>query len=298
MLAPICLFVYNRFEETKQTIEALQANFLAKDSELIIFSDGPKDKKSKNEVQTIRNYLKTVDGFKKVEIYESVSNKGLAKSIIGGVSQVIKEYGNIIVLEDDLITTPNFLDFMNTSLSYYEQFQNVFSITGFTLPIEFDKKYKSDIYFSYRASSWGWAIWKDRWFSIDWELAYSENFMNDRKIQRGFKIGGDDLSRMLKNQILGKIDSWAIRFCYYQFRSNKLTVAPIKSKIKNIGFNNKGTHTKTNAREYQTILDKELKLNFNFSNELKVETKINKQFRFYYSNYYKIKHRVLNYFQR
>ena len=297
-LAPICLFTYNRLLETQETIKTLQNNYLANESDLIIFSDGYKGDNDKMEVMDVRVFIKNIKGFKSVKVYESKTNKGLANSVIDGVSLVLEKFKTVIVLEDDLLTTPNFLDFMNQSLNYYEKFQSVFSITGFSLPIKFKKKYDADIYFSYRASSWGWAIWKDRWLAIDWELAYSENFINDRRIQKKFNIGGNDLSRMLKNQILGKIDSWAIRFCYYQFRSNKLTVAPIKSKIKNIGFNNKGTHTKTNNREYQTVLDTVMKLNFNFSNALKVETIINKQLRFYYSNYYKIKHRILNYFLR
>jgi hypothetical protein len=180
-----------------------------------------------------------ISGFKSVILRKSNYNKGLAQSVIEGVSEVLSTHKNIIVLEDDLITSRNFLNYMNQSLNYYEKYQSILSVTGFTLPIIFDKKYNSDIYFSYRHSSWGWAIWKDRWLQIDWELAYSENFINDRKIQKKFNIGGNDLSRMLKIQILGKIDSWAIRFCYYQFRSNKLTVAPIKSKIKNMQILNK-----------------------------------------------------------
>ena len=112
-LAPICLFTYNRLEETKQTVEALKNNFLAKQSELFIFSDGPKYIDNTLEVDSVRAFVKTISGFKKITINESIKNMGLASSIINGVSKVIKTYDSVIVLEDDLITSANFLNCKN-----------------------------------------------------------------------------------------------------------------------------------------------------------------------------------------
>lgn len=123
MLAPICLFTYNRLEKTKQTINALKKNFLANQSHLIIFSDGAKDYKTKHEVNSVRRFLYTIDGFKSVEIIESPINQGLGESITNGVTKVIDNYGKVIVLEDDLYTTPNFLDYMNqASRRLYQRF--------------------------------------------------------------------------------------------------------------------------------------------------------------------------------
>lgn len=295
-LAPICLFVYNRIEETKLTISALQANFLANESDLIVFSDGYKDKNDAHSVRIVRDFVSNISGFRSVKIIESFNNKGLAKSVIEGVSLVLENSETIIVLEDDLITTPNFLDFMNQALDFYNSYDRVISISGFTLPIDFKNEPTCDIYFSYRASSWGWATWKDRWFDIDWEVTDYTDFSLSRKLQVEFNRGGDDMCRMLKKQMNNDIDSWAIRFCYHQFKHDKLTVMPRVSKVRNIGLNDRATNTKFRSREYSAILDIGAESQFYFSNSINVNDKINKQFRFYYSKYYKIKHRVLNYF--
>ena len=134
-LAPICLFTYSRLEETKRTIEALKKNFLAPKSELFIFSDGPKNHETKDKVKAVRDFIKTIDGFKKITIFESKTNEGLAKSIINGVTKVVNEYGKVIVLEDDLLTTPNFLDFMNQALLFFELNLSIYSINGYSLAL-------------------------------------------------------------------------------------------------------------------------------------------------------------------
>ncbi|MGS0525317.1 hypothetical protein ACU8V7_09110 [Zobellia nedashkovskayae] len=147
MFAPICLFTYNRLSETRQTVEALQKNYLAKDSNLFIFSDGPKNESSSHKVNAVREYLKSIDGFKSITIYESIENKGLANSIISGVTQVIEKYGKVIVVEDDLVLSENFLSFMNKSLTYYKTIPKVFSISGFCLKITAPKKFQYDMFF-------------------------------------------------------------------------------------------------------------------------------------------------------
>jgi len=158
-LAPICLFTYNRLEETKNTINALKKDVLAADSVLIIFSDGSKNVGAKNKVDEVRTYLKTVSGFNKVEIVESPINKGLGESIIAGVSKVVDQYGKAIVLEDDLSCTPNFLSYMNTNLDFYEKDSRIISVCGYGLKIKKPKHYKEDVYLYGRSSSWGWATW-------------------------------------------------------------------------------------------------------------------------------------------
>ena len=158
-LAPICLFTYNRLNETKQTIKALQKNHLAVESQLFIFSDGSKDDTTKFKVSEVREFIKTVKGFKSVEIFESRKNKGLANSIIHGVSKIIEKFGQVIVLEDDIETHPNFLKFMNESLNFYKNNKRIQSINGYSLAI----KSQSDVYFQKRTFSWGWATWKEYW---------------------------------------------------------------------------------------------------------------------------------------
>ena len=261
-LAPICLFTYNRLNETIKTIEALQNNFLALDSDLYIYSDGGKTEKDKEKVQNVRNYLHSISGFKSVVILESPMNRGLANSVISGVSEMLKLNETLIVLEDDLVTSPNFLDFLNNALTFYEQDNAIFSISGYTLNLR-SLPGEKDYYFGYRASSWGWGIWRDRWMLIDWDIKEYDDFVQNKNFVKEFKRGGSDLPRMLKNQNNGLIDSWAIRFCFHQFSYNLMTVFPTKSKLISIGFTNEATNT-IGSKRFQTPIDKEIKRNFIF----------------------------------
>lgn len=276
--APICLFTYNRLEETKKTIAALKNNLLAKESELFVFSDGWKKEKDKYKVIEVREFLKKIDGFKNITIFESDKNKGLANSIIDGVTNILKTHEKIIVLEDDLITAPNFLNFMNSSLCYYRNNNKIFSISGYTLDLSILPSLKKDVYLGVRASSWGWGIWRNRWNAIDWHVKDYSTFEKSFVKKYKFNRGGSDMSRMLKNQMQGKIDSWAIRWCYHQFKKNTYTVFPTRSKLVSIGFGNNATHTKSTKR-FNTILDTSNKETFLFEDNMSLNKKITKQFK-------------------
>jgi hypothetical protein len=276
-LSPICLFTYNRLEETKKTVNALISNHLASNSELYIFSDGYKNDKEKIKVENVRKYIKTINGFRKVTIFESSINKGLADSIIFGVSKVINKHNKVIVLEDDLITSPNFLDFMNQALCFYENNNKIFSISGYSMKINYLVKYfKKDYYFGYRASSWGWGTWSKDWNQIDWEIENYNDFIKSKKLINKFKRGGGDLPKMLHNQMKGKIDSWAIRWCYNQSMKDQLTVFPRLSKVISIGFGDNATHTKKINR-FKTELDIENKRIFFFEESILINKNITKQ---------------------
>lgn len=270
-LAPIVLFVYSRIWHTKQTVESLRKNKLAKDSELFIFSDGPKENnKVKNDVEKVREYIKTIDGFKHITIVEREKNYGLANSIISGVTEIVNKYGKIIVLEDDLIVSIAFLGYMNYYLNFYKDEQKVFSITGFNYPynlLHIPKDYDYSIYFNYRCMSWSWATWVDRWNSVDWFIKDYNKFKNDRKAQKLFNRGGDDLTNMLRLQIEGKIDSWAIRWCYAHFINNAYCVYPVKSLVNNIGHDGTGVHSGKTDKYTIKIFDK----NDNFRSPPKIE---------------------------
>lgn len=277
MPAPIVLFTYNRLEETQRTICALQKDLLAEDSELIIFSDGPKNEEGQKKINLIREYLWTIKGFKRIQIIESKVNKGLANSIIDGVTEIIKEYGRVIVLEDDLITSPNFLNFMNQALDFYKNDNQIISISGYTLDLS-NLPGTKDFYFGYRASSWGWATWEDRWKNIDWDLSDYHEFKEDRNSRKKFNRGGSDLSKMIDNQVTGKIDSWAIRFCYHQYKYNLKTVFSTKSKIKSIGFGSDATHT-SNTKRFETALDAGKQTDFIFNYFDDMDETLVKEFR-------------------
>ncbi|MGY5354881.1 glycosyltransferase family 2 protein [Wenyingzhuangia sp. IMCC45467] len=289
-LAPICLFTYNRLDETKQTVTALQQNFLAQESELFIFSDGGKNKTAHEKVEKVRTYLKTITGFKKVEIIESPTNKGLANSIITGVTKILENYETVIVLEDDLVTTPNFLDFMNQALEFYTVKEQIFTISGYTMDLPTLKTTIKDYYLGHRASSWGWATWKNRWDKIDWNVKDYDAFKKDVFAIKKFKRGGSDLFRMLRNQMKGKIDSWAIRWCYHQYKYDLLTVFATKSKLKSIGFGEAATHTKVTKRFF-TDFDKTNTRSFSFDNEVIIDKKLVKEFKSKFSIINRLKDR-------
>jgi len=254
-LSPIVLFVYNRPEHTKRTVESLLKNTLASESRLIIFSDGAKNDIDSQKVQAVRNYVKTIKGFDRIEIVLRDKNFGLANSVISGVTEVLKQYDQVIVIEDDILTSLSFLTFMNKALVFYQENKSIYSISGYPYPIKIPNTYKKDIFISYRSSSWGWGTWKDRWEKVDWEVKDFSSFISDSKVQNLFDRGGQDLTQMLKAQMIGKIDSWAIRWGYAHFKNNAYCIYPIVPLCKNIGTDKSGTHSSSSKK-----LDVELRV--------------------------------------
>lgn len=278
MLAPVLLFTYKRLDTLKRTVKALQENNLASESTLYIFSDASKKKEDEDIVDSVRAYLKTITGFNKIEIYESEKNQGLANSIIRGVSQKIKIYGKVIVLEDDLQTTPNFLTFMNNSLDKYENKDKVFSISGYSFNLGTKTNEPDDAYFLNRGWSWGWATWQDRWEDVDWAVTSYNTFVNDRKARKSFALGGSDLNKMLDSQMAGQLDSWAIRWFYHQFCNSGLTLYPVFSKVFNDGFDQNATHTTGSNSRYLPMLDTKLKSTFLLPDQISENEYYQKQF--------------------
>lgn len=289
---PIILFVYNREKELKLLIESIKENVLTSDSRLFIFSEAPKSNNQIDEekVKVVRRIIKKINGFKSVNIFESNEHKGLSVSVISGVTKVLKEYGRAIVLEDDLVLSSNYLEYMNQALSYYENDNNIISVSGYTLPLKSINKNK-DYYFGYRASSWGWGCWWDQWKNIDWSLSDYSEILKKRSEQRKFNKGGSDLTRMLKNQQSGKIDSWAIRFCFHQYKNNLKTVFPTVSKVVSTGFSKDATNT-VGATRFKTLLDLGEKKTFQFDPYQKIDEQLMKEFKNYYSTYQRIINKI------
>lgn len=255
-LSPILLFAYKRPHELKKVVEALKNNSLALHSDLYIFVDGPRRKDDISKVEAVRKFCDEIKGFKKItRIYHEV-NQGCANSIINGITSVLKNHESAIIIEDDIVTSTNFLDYLNQCLEFYQDNKSVFSISGFSLPFVPPKDYSYDVFSFPRSCSWGWATWTDRWSSIDWEVTDFEDFIKDSKAQKKFCFGGSDLVKMLKDNIYGIIDTWDIRFSYGQFKQNGYTIYPVVSKVENIGFDNPdATHTNVYNR-YKTYIDK------------------------------------------
>lgn len=244
-LAPIVIFVYNRPWHVQQTIEALQKNDLADKSELFIYSDAPKNEQAMENVAKVRKYIRTIKGFKKITIIERDKNRGLANTIIDGITRTVNDYGRVIVMEDDLVTSPYFLRYMNEGLELYHDNYDIMSISGFNLPpayMKFPKNFTGDVYLNYRNCSSGWATWADRWSLVDWDIEDFHQFMGDPEKQKLFNRGGDDLTDMLKSWREGKIDAWDIQFSYAHFKHGMYSIYPRYSYVNHIGNDGSGTH--------------------------------------------------------
>lgn len=238
--APICLFTYNRVWHTQQTVRALQENALAKESDLYIFSDGPKNEESEKAVIEVRDFLSSIDGFKSVKVITQEKNLGLANSVIQGVSTLLSQFDSVIVLEDDLIVSPYFLKYMNDGLALYEYDDIVASIHGYAFPI---REKMPSTYFLRGADCWGWATWKRAWkiFEPDGTKLLSQ--LTRKKLQKEFDFNKTQPNiQMLKDQIAGKNNSWAIRWYASAFIHNMLTLYPGKSLVRNIGLDSSGEH--------------------------------------------------------
>lgn len=243
-LAPVVIFTYNRPWHTQQTLEALQKNQLANESELFIYSDAPKNNDDVENVISVRKYIKTLDGFKKIKIIERDENLGLANSIIDGVTEVVNEYGSIIVLEDDLLTSPYFLYFMNKNLTLYKNNDKVGSVTGYIPYI----RNLPDLFFLKFGASLGWGTWKRVWNSIEFDSEKLLSRFDSKKKIKDFNMDGSyNFYKMLNFQNDKKIDSWAIRFVASQFLQGLIHLRVGKSLIKHIG-SDSGTHCNTDTR--------------------------------------------------
>lgn len=241
-LAPIVVFTYNRLSHVKALIESLQQNELAKDSQLFIFSDGGKTHEDSSKVSEVRSYLYAIQGFRSVEINESETNRGLANSVIHGVTQVLQQYDKVIVLEDDLILSPYYLRFMNEALDVYEKDERVGTVNGHMLDL---KGIADETFFIHHTDSWGWGTWKRSWDLFEANGSVLLKQLEERDLCKAFDFDGAyPFVRMLKRQIAGQNSSWAIRYRASMFLNNKLSVNAGRSLVMNNGADGSGTHLK------------------------------------------------------
>jgi len=255
--APIALFVYNRPKHLQKTIIALQKNELAAASDLFIFADGLRHISHEEGFRQVQNILKqNFTGFRKVEICYRPKNYGLAQNIMSGVSQLIEQYGEIIVLEDDMVTSPFFLRYMNQALQMYHDCDEVISIHGYIYPVQ---QSLPETFFLRGADCWGWATWQRGWalFEADGTKLLKELRM--RKLTYEFDFDNTyPYTKMLLQQIAGKNDSWAIRWYASAFLHNKLTLYPGRSLIHNIGNDGGGVHAQATECFTNSLLEKPL----------------------------------------
>lgn len=275
MKTGIALFVYNRPEHTKHVLEGLKKNNIKK---LYIFADGLKIEEHRKRFEELRNLIHSID-WCETEIVESDSNKGLADSIVYGVGYVLERHERIIVLEDDCVPASDFVAFMEKCFDKYESNEKVMCVSGYSYPIDIPKDYKYDIYFSYRGCSWGWGTWKRSWNKFNRDYGVLKRIYKSEKGKKNLELAGNDLVDMLKFQLEGKVDSWAVFFALNIVENEGICINPIKSLIRNEGFDGSGTNCgETNQYdvELNCIDISKIKLPENIIHEDIIEKKLKK----------------------
>lgn len=247
-LAPIVVFAFNRPASLRRTIASLQTNEETKESPLYVFVDGPRKENlnDAHKVQEVRDFVKTITGFKSLTYTFAEANKGLAPSIIAGVTQLINEHGKVIVVEDDLVVSRSFLRYMNEMLEHFENDARVMQITGWGSLLRKKYNYPWDAYLNLRGCPWTWATWKDRWETVDWQVRDFDKLKNSRSLRKAFCRGGSDLFHMLNGYMTGRVNSWFIRFNYSMHKQGRYSLCPVRSLAINEGF----TSAATNCNAY------------------------------------------------
>lgn len=276
---PVILFTYNRLYHTKLTIEALLKNEEASETDLIIFSDASNNENNQKSVDEVRAYLKTIQGFNSVKIIERDTNFGLSKNIIQGITEMFLIYDQIIVLEDDLITSPFFLKYMNEALTFYKDCDEVISISGYSYPFK-DKTF--DTFFIKGADCWGWATWKRGWELFNQNGSFLLEELKNKKLEKEFNFSNSyNYLKMLENQVAGKTNSWAIRWYASAFLNNKLSLYPSKSLVFHNGSDDSGTNCTTQSIFDVELSDREIPVQIdNITESRKYRNKIIRYFRF------------------
>jgi len=240
-LAPIALFVYNRPEHTRRTLNSLQKNLLADESRLFIFSDGAKTPADQAKVDEVRQLISDVAGFKSVKVIKGKQNKGLANSIIDGVTQLVNEYGKVIVFEDDLLSSKYSLQYFNEALTKYANEEKVMHIGAYMFEVS-DKKLPETFFYRI-ATSWGWATWARAWKDFEPDIDKLIGQFDKQKISY-FSIDGTmNFWKQMQEFKAGKNNSWAIRWYASIFLKGGLTLNPAHSLVHNIGHDGTGVHS-------------------------------------------------------
>lgn len=244
-MTSITLFTYARPDHTRRTVDALLRNPSVNGHDLIVYSDAPRTPDKAQAVAAVRAYLQTITGFNSVTIHHRLHNFGLAKSIIEGVTEVLTRYERIIVLEDDMVTSPHFLSYMNEALDRFADDDRVISVHGYVYPVQ---QALPEAFFLRGADCWGWATWRRGWMLFNPDGKALLNELERRKLIRKFNYNNSyNYKKMLQMQIEGKNDSWAIRWYASAFLAGKLTLYPGRSLVHNIGNDSSGTHCGSNS---------------------------------------------------
>ena len=244
--APVALFAHRRPEHLRRVVSALAANSAAADTRLTVFIDGPRTEDESESVESVRAVARDIDGFAAVEVVARQGNLGLARSITSGVTQLLDDSGVVIVLEDDTVVGPHFLDYMNDGLRTYADDERVASIHGYVYPTPIDLP---ETFFMRGGDCWDWATWSRAWAHFDADGARLRDRLHESGLQREWDFDGwSQLSPMLDRQIAGEVDSWAVRWSAATFLDGMYTLYPGRSLVHNIGNDGTGSHGGASTR--------------------------------------------------
>ena len=270
--APILLFVFRRPGHTHRVIESLKQNPESASSELYIYSDGPRSEDDRAAIGAIRELCRAIEGFKRVVLVERTENWGLAKSVISGVTELCRQHGRVIVVEDDLILSPHFLLYMNEALNRYAEDERVYQVSGYQFPIPHVGK--NEAAFLPFTTSWGWGTWQRAWAHLDADLVGYERLRSDKRLRKSFNLNNHyPFYNMLKDLRRGRVDSWAIRWYMSVFLRDGLTLFPARTLVRNGGRDGSGTNEGTEYSVDQ--LDVTFKV-ADFPDQSEIDLRVNK----------------------
>lgn len=240
MNCPVALFAYKRPLHLRQVVDSLRANPGAADTELFIFCDAAARPEDRPAVTDVREYARSVDGFKRVTVIERETNYGLSRSITEGVDRLCLEYGRAAVVEDDVLVSPHFLSWVNAALDKYENDERVLSVGCYVFPSQIKLP---ETFFLSLPDCWGWAVWARSWRRYQADGLALLRALRERNLEHRFDFeGAYPYTEMLRGQTQGKNDSWAVRWSASVLLAGGLTIYPRRSMTRNIGFDGTGTH--------------------------------------------------------
>lgn len=253
---PVAVFVFARPNQTAKLLETLKVSEGADRIHLFVFADGPRNAADTDKTDATLQVVQAAMAdhpFRNVTVTAAKSNRGLANSVIAGVTQILDHYSSVIVLEDDLTISRVAIAYLAAALEQYENDPRVFSVTAYNYPEKVihaaNLPHKDENFFLHRPCSWAWGTWRQPWQDTQWDGEIYDTFLKDATLQENFKQAcGYDVTRMLRKQLSGKIDSWAIRFTYSCFLKDGLVSYPARSFVSNTGSRGDGTHKGNNSK--------------------------------------------------
>lgn len=283
-LAPIYITVYERLDKLKACVESLQKCYLASESTLYILSDAASKESDKKIVEEVRAYINTITGFKEIKKIFPEKNLFTQNKTRSIYIEILERHGSIIRMEDDIVVSPLYLDYLNRALEYYKDDKQILAICSYNLPFKMPKTYRKDVYLGKRFSPWGYAIWKDRYDNVD--LTKKDRFselMQNKELMKKAKSIGNDYVLLVKLDSEGIINAGDVRFCFHQLKNNLYCIFPRVSLSKNIGFDGSGMHCGITDR-FNVVIDERQNYSIQFPKDLKENKTILNRFRKFQNN--------------